>query len=247
MLAALDQPAELGYQTRGELLAALAQQRNQTPRGLQRMLDAARFLLSNYPAEVQQYGVAGGFSLVDILARHHRIDAAEARAMLLPVLRDEATTADVRKAYENALGRARQSAPTTVARSIAKSRAMAFERLCMDLVTQDPARFCGMKGDLAVVRNFRDGVLAVDAAIFVNGRAHTVVEAKVPGIATTSRDVVPVLAQASLLLRRYKKVWFLMPEGARAHVEELKSLAMNFNLDGFIVVAIDEAKREIAS
>lgn len=241
LLEALERPDSYGFKTRGEMLLAIAAARGIATRGLQRMLDAAIFLKSTYPDLVEK-PVFGGFSVVNFLEKLHRLDPDWGYQLAPDVIRGQLSTSIVKRAYEEALARTRDLAPAAAVRSIAKTRSIAFGRLCLELVATDPARFCGSKAAGAtVVKNFADVAIQVDAAIFVNGKQHTAVESKVFGVSPSPKELVSVLGHVGLLLRRFKQVWLLVPQSADAQAAELMRLAKIYELEGFMIGVVDEA------
>lgn len=237
----LDDPASSGFQTVAELLSALAAKRKQTPRGLGKQVDAARFVLKEYPDLVESQGVEGGHSQIEFLAKIHKIDPSEAHRMAPRVLAGAMTMGQMRIAYEEGVEKTRSGGPASAV--AARKRAFDFERTCVQLMRRNPEIF-GANGVDEIKEGARIGRFSLDGAVVRDGRVLVGMESRVGGTLMSPRDALPLLARFALLRHRLDTVWLLVPQWADRFAEAVRDEAREWDVTGIRVALVDEGGLE---
>lgn len=233
----LDNPAASGFQTAAELLSALAAKRKQTPRGLGKQVDAARFVLETYPHLVEDFGVEGGHSQIEFLSKIHKIDPREADRLAPRVLAGGMTMDQMRAAYAECLDKTRSGGPASAV--AARKRAFDFERVCVELMRRNPNVF-GAEGADEIKEGYRIGRFSLDGAVVRSGRVLVGMESRVGGTLMSPRDALPLLARFALLRHRLDTMWLLVPNWADRFAEAVRDEAREWDVTGIRVALVEE-------
>ena len=237
ILPLLETPQNSGFKTVIELVSALAASRGQTPRALSKQVDAAKFVISNFPELVKSLGVSGGHSQIEFLAKIHKFDKEAAIAIAPAVIQGNLTMTDIRKLYTETLERSNPvSPPPAVA---ARRRAMEFEKTCLEVILANKEVF-GASNEREIIPEFRSGRLVLDVAVLRYGHLACGVECKIGGVASAARDAMPILAKLTLFRQKVDVMWLLVPDWARHLAETVKEEAIHWGVTGVRVGTVSE-------
>jgi hypothetical protein len=223
------------------LLSALAAKRKQTPRGLAKQVDAARFALETYPEMVSDWGVRGGHSQIEFLEKIHKMDPAEAHLLAPKVLGGQMTMRQIREAYALCLEKTESAGPASAV--AARRRAIEFDKTCITLMYRHAELFgASFPDDIRV--GYRIGRIGLDAAVVKGGVVIAGMESRVGGVSTASRDAMPLLSRFALLRYRVETMWLLVPKWAQHFAEAVRDEAEEWKVPGVRIALVDESSSE---
>lgn len=236
LLEAIQQPTTYGFSTAGELLAAVARERNLSPRALTKQLEAVRFLRSVYPELVASGQVQGGYSQTEYLQKIHGVSAKRADELASRVVNGEISMATMRQEFDHAISSRGHGGSTG---AMARRRVIEFEHACRTLLETRIEDFSGGKPATVSDRFDLNGQM-LDYAVIDGGRVLCAVECRIGGMRNTQREAFDLVAKLAMYTRKAETSCLLLPESAKALSDMVREVLSRWRVDRVFVGIVTE-------
>lgn len=238
VLEATENPSDYGFASAGELLNDIARRRKVNRPTLQKQLLGARFLQNTYPVLIATEGVRGGYSQVEYLEKIHALSPALADEIAPSVISGALRMPQIKQIFQDIK---EKSGRPTRAVDHARSRALDFERTCLDLVAQMPERF-GVQSNSRTVAGYSLNGIGVDIGVITDGKLSTVIECKVGSARSLHVEALYLCGLMRLVRDVVPNTWLLIPESARAMGEEVRACCQRWGFEGLRIGLVREGE-----